>query len=270
MTMRGLPILKNRAVTVLRFAGWAEEDINTVFCSSDDRAETMKRLYREGMTLEFIGAKFRVSRERVRQIIRAGNVDRVEGGRSLAVASRAEKASQRKDDTCLRKHGCTRAQYQMLLSLQRGAEQKNRGPIRAFQQQKNAAHNRHIQFNLKLWEWWTIWQESGKWEQRGRNSGCYVMSRIADEGAYEVGNVCIVTVSENIAESYEVNPASNRCGVAFKDELGLTRAQRRIYDHLHISSSPSKLATILNLNRSTVSQQLVHIRRVRPELVAAQ
>lgn len=42
----------------------------------------------------------------------------------------------------------------------------------------------------------TIWQRSGKWEQRGRGQG-YVMCRRGDSGPYAEWNVFIATAAEN-------------------------------------------------------------------------
>ena len=63
--------------------------------------------------------------------------------------------------------------------------------------QKTKAKHRGIEFNLTFKQWWDIWQQSGKWEQRGCRKGQYVMSRKNDIGPYEVGNVFIQTCSQN-------------------------------------------------------------------------
>jgi len=62
---------------------------------------------------------------------------------------------------------------------------------------KSKAKHRGIEFKLTYEQWWSIWQQSGKWEQRGPGIGQYVMSRINDKGAYEIGNVFIQPASEN-------------------------------------------------------------------------
>jgi hypothetical protein len=54
-----------------------------------------------------------------------------------------------------------------------------------------------IEFKLTFDEWWDIWQQSGKWSDRGRNKGKYQMCRNNDIGHYEVGNVTIQTRESN-------------------------------------------------------------------------
>lgn len=67
----------------------------------------------------------------------------------------------------------------------------------AYQSQKNKATSRGVPFLLTFDEWWAIWDESGKWDQRGCRRGQYVMARFGDAGAYERGNVRICTAAEN-------------------------------------------------------------------------
>jgi hypothetical protein len=76
----------------------------------------------------------------------------------------------------------------------------NRDVKNKYRWHRNNAKRRNILFNLTLEEWCNLWEQSGKWEQRGRGKDSYVMSRIGDEGPYEVGNVVIKTQAENAKE----------------------------------------------------------------------
>lgn len=100
--------------------------------------------------------------------------------REMLVASRNER--------CLREWGCSWDRYAELLDL--------KDPISKFKQQRASAGKRGIGWELSLWQWWSIWQESGKWAQRGCGQG-YVMCRNGDVGPYSVGNVFIATCREN-------------------------------------------------------------------------
>ena len=68
--------------------------------------------------------------------------------------------------------------------------------------QRANAQQRGIEWKLSFEEWWSIWEKSGKWAQRGRKHHEYVMGRIHDEGPYEVGNVKIITQKENSLQGY--------------------------------------------------------------------
>ncbi len=65
---------------------------------------------------------------------------------------------------------------------------------------KHHAKDRGVEFKLSFEEWLSIWETSGKLDERGNRGGKYVMSRYKDRGAYEVGNVFIQPFSDNISE----------------------------------------------------------------------
>ena len=68
------------------------------------------------------------------------------------------------------------------------------------QKYRTAIYNakvRGVLFKLTFAQWFYIWQKSGHWEERGFRKGQYVMARKGDKGPYAVGNVDIVTVTEN-------------------------------------------------------------------------
>jgi len=68
-------------------------------------------------------------------------------------------------------------------------------------QQKYNAGSRNIGWDISFEDWYRIWDESGKWAQRGKGKGKYVMSRHNDIGPYAVGNVTIKTQEENSHEA---------------------------------------------------------------------
>ncbi len=83
---------------------------------------------------------------------------------------------------------------------------------------KHSAKTRGIQFLLTFDEWWNIWNESGKYNQRGCKKGQYVMSRKGpDIGPYEIGNVFIQTNSANVSEARIAGTPWNK-GLKFKKE----------------------------------------------------
>lgn len=50
---------------------------------------------------------------------------------------------------------------------------------------------RKIEWLLTYEEWLQIWNDSGRWDQRGRGTGKYCMSRVGDTGPYSKDNVYI-------------------------------------------------------------------------------
>lgn len=70
-------------------------------------------------------------------------------------------------------------------------------PKGVYIRQRANANRREIPWDFTFETWWKIWEDSGKWEQRGQHSSQYCMSRINDEGPYSPGNVAIITMAEN-------------------------------------------------------------------------
>jgi hypothetical protein len=148
----------------------------------------MAEMYRQGVTLVQIGEKFGMTRERVRQILRAIDVYKTDGGAAVRRAAKQAAKRRAKDVAYLSRHGVDYATYRHLVAI---------GATRPFQQQRSNARARGIDWKLTLGDWWSIWERSGKWEGRGRTELDYVMSRINDAGPYALGNVHIQTCQEN-------------------------------------------------------------------------
>jgi len=169
------------------------------------RTDAMAAMYKGGKTLAEIGEVYGVTRERVRQILsRYAGVSAVEGGQSVRSSRKKRSAQSKKDAASLEKYGCTYAQYRDLVRIGLESKQSNEKtnattPTGAFHSQRQNALRRGIKWKLSLWDWWQVWQESGKWAERGRGRGSYVMCRFGDAGAYEVGSVYIAKFEHNVS-----------------------------------------------------------------------
>ena len=73
--------------------------------------------------------------------------------------------------------------------------------LKKFRDHRAMAKRRGVEFNLTHEQWWDIWEQSDRWEQRGRKRGQFVMSRKNDSGAYEIQNVFIQAQDENMREA---------------------------------------------------------------------
>ena len=201
-----------------------------------DRSKMMAALYRDGYTLNQIAEQYNLTRERVRQVLTGefGITAKDGGQRQRAAMRKAEKRAEQ-ESACLQRHGCTLDQYRDLLDIGRrmmaGGESRARTPTGAFQSQRNNARNREIAWELSLWEWWTIWQASGHWEERGRGQG-YVMCRTGDTGPYSVGNVFIALARDN--NSRTKNKKSGLpIGVQNAPTAGHYKAKRMVNGEVH-------------------------------------
>lgn len=170
-----------------------------------DRDNDVYAMYKSGSTLQEIGDKYGFTREYARQILAKYGLSAEDGGQHIRafskVVTRERERTERLNASCVKRWGCTKDQYDRLRAM---SDDYKKTPINAYREQKRNANSRGIKWRITLWEWWCVWRDSGKWENRGRKKGQYVMSRIEDIGGYEKGNVEIITCSENIKGYYAI------------------------------------------------------------------
>lgn len=164
--------------------------------------------------MQEVGDVYGVTRERIRQLLRKEGIPCDVGGRTVRSFLRGSKRHAALVEKRLsrrlrleREYGCD---YETILQLSGGkspytARHINNGTAgSAFVTQKHNAENRGIAWELTLTEWWRIWQESGRWAERGRGKGRYVMARLGDSGPYSVDNVYITEAVQNSKDFYSV------------------------------------------------------------------
>lgn len=170
-----------------------------------EREHAMRALYLDGYTLEQIGQQFSLTRERVRQLLtKHFAITAGDGGQAVTSQKKREQQRTDREARCLQVLGCTLAQYRAMLQHCRTLRAKGvsyfRTPLGAFKCQQCSARRRGIPFEINFWQWWTVWQQSGKWDERGRGQG-YVMCRRGDNGPYTVSNVFIAPARENSSKT---------------------------------------------------------------------
>lgn len=156
------------------------------------RRAKMAEMYRQGITLAKIAAQFGMTRERVRQIISVAGMSRGNGGARVVADARKKSLELAREAKCLAEYGLP---YAVIRQLKRDRV------MVAYRSQKKSAAMRGIKFNLTFAQWFAVWQASGKLHLRGRGKGKYVMSRMSDDGGYELGNVHIQLATENSKEA---------------------------------------------------------------------
>ena len=78
-------------------------------------------------------------------------------------------------------------------------------PQKRYIQQKCQADHRGIGWLFTFDTWWKMWEESGKWNERGRKTGQYCMARKGDIGPYSPENVDIILVTKNSSDAHANN-----------------------------------------------------------------
>lgn len=123
------------------------------------------------------------------------------GAISLARPPMAKISKEQRNARCLRRWGheytAHRAIQWMCFELGRNGVSINRQPIGAYQRHRTSAKKRGIEWQFTFAQWWAFWQQSGKWEKRGRGEG-YVMGRFGDAGPYNAENCYITKAGDNV------------------------------------------------------------------------
>jgi hypothetical protein len=197
------------------------------------RAEIAER-YRKGETQEQIAPDYGISRERVRQILAEAGLYRNDGGAFAKSKQRHESIESARDARYLRKYGMAFCDYKAIPAKAK----------RAYIEHRRNAGDRGIEWAFSLAGWWRVWQESGKWGQRGPGKG-YCMGRIGDIGPYAADNVYICTIGQNFADSYVWRPASAR-----------NRVQAKKYEFRGQMLCPRDIAKIIGLRTNTLCSRL--------------
>lgn len=180
------------------------------------RDAEMVMLFRQGNTLQQIGDRFGITRERVRQCISAMGLCSMDGGAALLrltrtpdKVQRAAEQRQRNEERAFLRYGLSLDEM-AAITREAGVPLNNsRHPVRLFRQQRCNATRRGIGWEFTFAQWWRVWQKSGHWHERGRGQG-YCMARWADDGPYSVENVYICTIGQNFSDSYIVKPWESR------------------------------------------------------------
>src|SRR3954462_10338761 len=127
--------------------------------SCQARDEEIRTLFLSGETLQKIGDRFGVSRERVRQILRRIGISSDEGGSHIGVvhrnAERRRRHEEKREARISETYGCTYAEF---LEANEGKLAKHLGSFaQRYKSQKHSAHARGVAWRISLPEWKGMW-----------------------------------------------------------------------------------------------------------------
>lgn len=119
---------------------------------------------------------------------------------------------------CQHLYGCSPEEA---LALNEGFALGRKGsPIERYRQQRWMAEKRDIAWEFTFPEWKRLWDESGKWSQRGTGAGEYYMARRGDAGPYNVDN-CFIACNNGgyvpVSQEAKDNRFAKRLGCALTD-----------------------------------------------------
>ncbi len=88
-----------------------------------------------------------------------------------------------------------------MTNYERYTKSYQKTPMGRYIRHQANANRRGIPWKFTFETWWKMWEDSGKWELRGRKSGMFCMARNGDRGEYSPENVQIVQMGVNSTEA---------------------------------------------------------------------
>ncbi len=253
MSKREQTVLRERAAVILHGEGMSNREIALALglsypgacnlirnggaaqphaATRERNAEIVRRYQSgEGYRMEDIAQEFGLTRARVQQILaKAGISVKDYVVPAIVLVNKAEDSREHKaalerhwDEKTQSIYGCSAAR---LTELNGGLPRSRAGsPAYFYVDQRRNSLTRGIEWAISFPDWWQLWQDSGHWDERGRGAGKYCMARIGDSGNYAVGNVEIITTSQNSSDSYLITSAQARRGKALKTADHLSDSQ---------------------------------------------
>lgn len=106
----------------------------------------------------------------------------------------------RKKKRCLKNYTAEqRRAYEYRRNL-RNVRRWRKTPKGRYLEQRRNALRRRVAWEFTFESWWQMWEASGRWRQRGKAKGKYVMARNGDCGPYSPSNCRIIKLEVNTAE----------------------------------------------------------------------
>jgi hypothetical protein len=155
--------------------------------------QEIKKLFAAGMTLQAIGTKYRVSRERIRQILFKVGVYGKHGGHFKRSQDAAKLAQFKYWNDELPRLGCNRTELLKITGSLRISVQGS--PVNRFIAKRKWAMARGEAWELTFPQWRAVWAASGHWCASPRRQNKWIMVRHNKQVPWSQGNVRIETYS---------------------------------------------------------------------------
>jgi hypothetical protein len=145
--------------------------------------EIVRRYTQAGDTQQAIGADYKVTKQRIQQGLLARGITAADSPRITKQKQVLAETLEARMARYMPGVRCTKREYLTIVQV----EPKS---IRAWRRFLRNADARDVAVEFTFPQWWAVWQESGRWEQRGVGKG-YGMFRPDSTQPYKVGNADI-------------------------------------------------------------------------------
>lgn len=167
--------------------------------STATRNRTIATAFKAGTPMPDLAKAYGLTRQGVQLILKQMNLGAKDGGAGLRAKQRKQTTATlkilNKEQQCATRWGCSLEQWQLLRSMHPSFHHT---PIARFIQHRNNVLRKKLRWSLTLWQWWSEWNDSGRYHERGRQKQSYCMARRQNTGDYAVGNVVIMSIQDNL------------------------------------------------------------------------
>lgn len=165
--------------------------------------------FRNGKTTTELATEHGITYQGIHRILKKHGLSRANGGKSKVVAERRAKESAEATTSSIQeRHGCTVEQWNMLRTME---DDYKKTPLAAFNTFKNNFQSiNDVAFSMTLWEWWEMWEASGRWTQRIRNpDGMWVMAQLDKTLPLTKDNARIIPFGQLLKETRKYKKSAN-------------------------------------------------------------
>lgn len=162
--------------------------------------------WKQGKTLEELGAAFDITRERVRQLLQTAKRIGLLKGEDKGGASKRSvdrdrvhlQAKIAKEEVRVQRYfGCSRDEcYAINNGRSPWSQAVPKTLARFYYAQRRAAVNNGAAWALTFPQWKKVWDESGKWALHGRGANRYTLGRLDTSKPFEPGNAAVLSNAE--------------------------------------------------------------------------
>lgn len=172
-----------------------------------DQVPSLVQRFKDGDTMTELAASFGVTRSAIGALLNKRGLTRNDGGQHGG--ARQTEARERKKDAVRRRvqkkvfqtYGLPAWRMDEIVAIAKALNGKD--PRKAYRYHQNCMRLVKVKWDMDFADWWGAWFTSGKWTQRGRGPGKWIMCRKDFTKPVAVSNVEIIPYERRLERKFE-------------------------------------------------------------------
>lgn len=176
--------------------------------STKKRNSLIARRFKAGWTMGELSTEFGISRQRVKQLLDKRGVKAENGGRAVLRALNIKTKVASRERNVKRRWGITLEHWKHLRAMDQDFWKTPLGVY--IRKRANVQRTSKRKWRLTFVDFLHLWEDSGKWDQRGRGDEFYGMSLIDPTKDWTRDNVVVKRLQDSVAIGIKVSLANRR------------------------------------------------------------